>query len=50
MFAGQFDHERGGRDARTDRYTVTASAGSDRLSAGGGFAAVDEADDAGGDS
>ncbi|GAA2898575.1 MULTISPECIES: hypothetical protein [Streptomyces] len=50
VFAGQFDHDRGGRDAGTDRYTVTAAAGSDRLSVGGGFAAVDDADDAGGDS
>lgn len=29
---------------------MTAAAGSDRLSVGGGFAAVDDADDAGGDS
>ncbi|MCT9143312.1 hypothetical protein, partial [Streptomyces violarus] len=50
VFAGQFDHDRGGRDAGTDRYTVTAVTGPDRLSVGGGFAAVDDADDAGGDS
>ncbi|EFL31266.1 conserved hypothetical protein [Streptomyces viridochromogenes DSM 40736] len=43
VFAGQFDHARGGRDAGADRYTVTAAAGSDRLSVGGGFAAVDDA-------
>ncbi|MET9682553.1 hypothetical protein [Streptomyces coeruleorubidus] len=45
VFAGQFDHERGGRDAGADRYTVTAAAGAERLSVGGGFAAVDDADD-----
>ncbi|MFI6372538.1 hypothetical protein [Streptomyces sp. NPDC050546] len=53
VFAGQFDHDRGGRDAGKDRYTVTAAAGSDRLSVDGGFAAVDnegDEDDAGGDS
>ncbi|MFF7312542.1 hypothetical protein [Streptomyces sp. NPDC008137] len=53
VFAGQFDHDRGGRDAGEDRYTVTAAAGSDRVSVGGGFAAVDDegdADDAEGDS
>ncbi|MBR8641010.1 hypothetical protein KEF29_21040 [Streptomyces tuirus] len=45
VFAGQFDHDRGGRDAGTDHYTVTATTGSERLSVGGGFAAVDDADD-----
>ncbi|MFH9066969.1 hypothetical protein ACH4GM_38075 [Streptomyces coeruleorubidus] len=45
VFAGQFDHERGGRDAGADRYTVTAAAGSQRLSVGGGFAAVDDPED-----
>ncbi|WP_030251909.1 MULTISPECIES: hypothetical protein [unclassified Streptomyces] len=45
VFAGQFDHDRGGRDAGADRYTVTATAGSERLSVGGGFAAVDDAED-----
>ncbi|MGI5424971.1 hypothetical protein [Streptomyces sp. CA-179760] len=50
VFAGQFDHDRGGRDAGGDRYSVTAAAGPDRLSVGGGFAAADDADDAGGDS
>ncbi|MEU6913720.1 hypothetical protein [Streptomyces olindensis] len=42
VFAGQFDHDRGGRDAGADRYTVTAAAGAERLSVGGGFAAVDK--------
>ncbi|MGA5897467.1 hypothetical protein [Streptomyces venetus] len=45
VFAGQFDHARGGRDAGADRYTVTAATGSDQLSVGGGFAAVDDAGD-----
>ncbi|MFI6853776.1 hypothetical protein [Streptomyces sp. NPDC050416] len=45
VFAGQFDHERGGRDAGADRYAVTGAAGAQRLSVGGGFAAVDDADD-----
>ncbi|MFD6168525.1 hypothetical protein [Streptomyces coeruleorubidus] len=45
VFAGQFDHERGGRDAGADRYTVTAASGAERLSVGGGFAAVDDTDD-----
>ncbi|MFE5397638.1 hypothetical protein ACFQ9U_24150 [Streptomyces sp. NPDC056568] len=41
MFAGQYHHERGGRDARGDRYTVTATAGSAGLSVDGGFATGD---------
>ncbi|MER7401491.1 hypothetical protein ABT373_03160 [Streptomyces sp. NPDC000070] len=45
VFAGQFGHERGGRDAGADRYAVTAAAGSQRLSVGGGFAAVDDTED-----
>lgn len=45
LFAGQFDHDRGGRDAGADRYTVTATAGSERLSVSGGFAAVDDPGD-----
>ncbi|MYS89297.1 MULTISPECIES: hypothetical protein [Streptomyces] len=45
VFAGQFDHERGGRDAGADRYAVTAAAGAERLSVGGGFAAVDDSED-----
>ncbi|MEU0456617.1 hypothetical protein ABZ322_27255, partial [Streptomyces sp. NPDC006129] len=49
VFAGQFDHDRGGRDAGADRYTVTAAAGAERLSVGGGFAAVDDDGDGGGD-
>ncbi|XVV34452.1 hypothetical protein ACQPXT_10275 [Streptomyces sp. CA-100214] len=38
MFAGQYNHERGGRDARGDRYSATATAASGRHSVEGGFA------------
>ncbi|MFJ4357531.1 hypothetical protein ACIP25_14780 [Streptomyces massasporeus] len=44
VFAGQFDHARGGRDAGKDAYAVTATAASRQLSVGGGFAAVDDGD------
>ncbi|MFE7898581.1 hypothetical protein ACFU3E_13885 [Streptomyces sp. NPDC057424] len=44
VFAGQFDHARGGRDAGEDAYAVTATAGSRHLSVGGGFAAVGDRD------
>ncbi|MFF8675034.1 hypothetical protein [Streptomyces sp. NPDC015242] len=44
VFAGQYDHARGGRDAGADRYTATAATGSRQLSVGGGFAAVDDGD------
>ncbi|CAL9408546.1 hypothetical protein [Streptomyces sp. enrichment culture] len=40
VFAGQYDHDRGGRDAGADRYAVTAAHGSAQLSVGGGFAAA----------
>jgi hypothetical protein len=39
VFAGQYGHERGGRDAEDDRYTATATAGSQELSVAGDFAA-----------
>ncbi|MGC9439174.1 hypothetical protein [Streptomyces sp. WG5] len=42
MFAGQYNHERGGRDAHGDRYTATATAGSERLSVKGDFAPRDD--------
>ncbi|MET9389402.1 hypothetical protein ABZY20_03150 [Streptomyces sp. NPDC006624] len=45
VFAGQYDHARGGRDAGADRYTATAVTAGQRLSVGGGFAAVDDGDD-----
>ncbi|MFJ5778440.1 hypothetical protein [Streptomyces sp. NPDC093094] len=38
VFAGQYDHARGGRDAEADRYGATARAGSRKLSVAGGFA------------
>ncbi|MFD4262092.1 hypothetical protein ACFWR9_31820 [Streptomyces sp. NPDC058534] len=36
-FAGQYNHERGGRDARGDRYSATATAASGHHSVEGGF-------------
>ncbi|WAX80685.1 hypothetical protein [Streptomyces sp. KMM 9044] len=42
VFAGQYDHARGGRDAKADTYTATAAAGSEQLLVGGGFAARDD--------
>ncbi|MFG1670347.1 hypothetical protein [Streptomyces sp. Y7] len=42
VFAGQYDHERGGRDAKDDRYTMTATAGGEQLSVAGGFAGHDD--------
>ncbi|GEC04296.1 hypothetical protein SSP24_19510 [Streptomyces spinoverrucosus] len=42
VFAGQYDHERGGRDAGDDRYTATATAGGRELSVAGDFAAQDD--------
>lgn len=39
VFAGQYDHRRGGRDAREDRYTVEATADGTRRGVSGGFAA-----------
>ncbi|MFH8242331.1 hypothetical protein [Streptomyces sp. NPDC018321] len=41
MFAGQYDHDRGGRDARDDRYTATATGGSGGFSVRGDFAPRD---------
>ncbi|WTD74304.1 hypothetical protein OHB56_10440 [Streptomyces sp. NBC_01635] len=52
VFAGQYDHARGGRDARKDTCTATAAtAGGERLSVKGGFTADDaDAPDSAGDS
>ncbi|MET9453570.1 hypothetical protein ABZY05_00560 [Streptomyces canus] len=44
VFAGQYNHERGGRDARGDGYTATATAKSGDLAVKGDFAA--QGDDA----
>ncbi|WP_031477327.1 hypothetical protein [Streptomyces bicolor] len=38
VFAGQYDHERGGRDAKDDSYSMTATAGGEQLSVAGDFA------------
>ncbi|MFD8200388.1 hypothetical protein [Streptomyces sp. NPDC059701] len=42
VFAGQYNHERGGRDANGDRYAATATAGSEHLSVRGDFAPHDD--------
>ncbi|GHI08660.1 hypothetical protein AQI88_04095 [Streptomyces cellostaticus] len=39
VFAGQYNHERGGRDAKDDSYTITGTADGRQRSVGGGFAA-----------
>ncbi|MFE2281283.1 hypothetical protein ACFXAE_29425 [Streptomyces sp. NPDC059454] len=44
VFAGQYDHERGGRDAGEDTYTARAGTGSEELAVGGDFAAQDDED------
>jgi hypothetical protein len=38
VFAGQYDHKRGGRDAKDDGYTMTAKAGAGQLDVRGDFA------------
>ncbi|MFD7698457.1 hypothetical protein [Streptomyces caelestis] len=45
VFAGQYDHERGGRDAGDDTYTARAGTGSEQLAVGGDFAAQDDKGD-----
>jgi hypothetical protein len=47
VFAGQYNHERGGRDAKGDGYTATATAKSGDLAVKGGFAAQDDSSDEG---
>lgn len=42
VFAGQYNHERGGRDAGGDRYAITAKAGGDDLAVAGGFEGQDD--------
>ncbi|MGW2648136.1 hypothetical protein ACWC2T_25175 [Streptomyces sp. NPDC001393] len=39
VFAGQYNHERGGRDAKNDRYTITGAAGGRSYTVTGDFAA-----------
>ncbi|MFC8345668.1 hypothetical protein [Streptomyces sp. NPDC057280] len=41
VFAGQYNHERGGRNAAGDRYTATGAAGGEQLAVQGGFTADD---------
>ncbi|MEU0023826.1 hypothetical protein [Streptomyces sp. NPDC006335] len=50
VFAGQYSHERGGRDAKDDGYTATATARSGDLAVRGDFAAQDDASADEGDS
>ncbi|MFE0674986.1 hypothetical protein [Streptomyces sp. NPDC058867] len=50
VFAGQYDHERGGRDAAADGYSATARADGDDLSVAGGFARHKDDDSDDGDS
>lgn len=45
VFAGQYNHERGGRDAGDDRYTMTARAGGEDLTVGGDFEGHDDDND-----
>ncbi|WP_405474500.1 hypothetical protein [Streptomyces canus] len=47
VFAGQYNHERGGRDAKGDGYTATATAKSGDLAVKGDFAAQDDGGDEG---
>ncbi|MFE0250492.1 hypothetical protein [Streptomyces sp. NPDC059010] len=42
VFAGQYDHERGGRDAGDDSYAMTATASGEQLSVAGDFAGHDD--------
>ncbi|WP_416967398.1 hypothetical protein [Streptomyces sp. 4F14] len=41
VFAGQYDHDRGGRDARDDTYVISGTAEGKVRSVGGDFAATD---------
>ncbi|MGC9538717.1 hypothetical protein [Streptomyces sp. UG1] len=50
VFAGQYDHERGGRDAKDDSYAMTATAGGEQLSVAGDFAGLDDSGTDEGDS
>ncbi|MDR6980136.1 hypothetical protein J2X68_006874 [Streptomyces sp. 3330] len=44
VFAGQYDHDRGGRDAQDDSYAVTGRSERQQGAVGGGFAAVEDDD------
>ncbi|MFI6036767.1 hypothetical protein ACIBBD_21855 [Streptomyces sp. NPDC051315] len=45
VFAGQYDHDRGGRDAKDDSYVIAGVSDGEDRSLGGGFAAQDDGDD-----
>jgi hypothetical protein len=45
VFAGQYDHERGGRDAKDDRYAAAARTASETLQVAGDFAPRDDDED-----
>ncbi|WEH18961.1 hypothetical protein [Streptomyces sp. VNUA24] len=49
VFAAQYNHERGGRDAGGDRYAMTAKAGGDDLAVAGDFEAHDDKGSSDGD-
>jgi hypothetical protein len=42
VFAGQYDHDRGGRDAKDDAYTVSGRSDGRQSVVGGGFASHDD--------
>jgi hypothetical protein len=48
VFAGQYDHARGGRDAKDDRYTMTATADGEQYAVGGDFTRHGDDTDEGG--
>lgn len=50
VFAGQYNHERGGRDAGDDGYAMTARAGGEDLAVVGDFESHDDESSAAGDS
>lgn len=50
VFAGQYDHARGGRDAKDDRYAMTATADGRQYAVGGDFARSGDEDTDEGDS
>ncbi|MFE9672591.1 hypothetical protein ACFYO5_00480 [Streptomyces sp. NPDC006259] len=45
VFAGQYDHDRGGRDAKDDSYVIVGAAPDRQASVGGTFAARDDDED-----
>jgi hypothetical protein len=42
VFAGQYNHQRGGRNAKDDRYTILATAAGRQRAVGGDFAALSD--------